>query len=187
MEVQAALAAGGQIAVMGDQNQSGADICIEMKQLVNNLLAGLVIQVTGRLIREQDFGLAGEGTGDGDALLLTAGQLGRVMIQACAKAYLLQPVACLNIGILAPLNLQGQAHIVQCIQLGQQVERLENKADLLQPQLGASSVIQRIQRLAVKQNPPFRGGVQSRQQTQQGRFTGTRAADDGEAFTTMNL
>ena len=58
---------------MRHQYQGGLLLKVKIKQEVSNTLAGGGIKVTGRLVGKQDDGLAGEGAGDGDALLLAAG------------------------------------------------------------------------------------------------------------------
>jgi hypothetical protein len=50
---------------------------VEFFQQIHHRFAVTGIQVSGWFIRQQDGGLAGESSGDGNALLLTAGKLTR--------------------------------------------------------------------------------------------------------------
>ena len=58
---------------MCHQYQGGLLLKVKIKQEISNTLAGGGIQVACGLVGKQDDGLAGEGAGDGDALLLAAG------------------------------------------------------------------------------------------------------------------
>ena len=53
---------------------------------VEDLGSGLRVDVAGRLVGEHDLGPAGERARDGDALLLTARQLRRPMLEPRAQA-----------------------------------------------------------------------------------------------------
>ena len=53
---------------------------------VEDLGAGAGVEVAGRLVGEHDVGPGVEGAGDGDALLLAAGQLARAVAQAVGEA-----------------------------------------------------------------------------------------------------
>ena len=55
-------------------------------QLAAQLLAQLVVEVGERLVEHQEPRLAGQGPGDGDALLLAAGQLGGTPLQERRRA-----------------------------------------------------------------------------------------------------
>ena len=73
--------------VMGDVDEGGAGLQVQALQFVAHLQAELGIQVAQRLIHEQHQGFGGQGTGDGHALLLTAGQLRRIPIHEHANLH----------------------------------------------------------------------------------------------------
>ena len=50
-----------------------------------------MVEIAGRLIRQHQFGLIGQGPCDGDALLLSAGELPGIMRQAVARALANKP------------------------------------------------------------------------------------------------
>lgn len=79
--MQAQLATGRQLLVMGDDKQAGAVFAVEAEQQFYDALAGVAIQVAGRLIGQQQAGLPHECARDGHPLLFPAGELGRVMVQ----------------------------------------------------------------------------------------------------------
>ena len=55
-------------------------------QEAQHLGAGARVEVAGRLVGEDDLGSAGERPGDGDPLLLAAGELARPVVQPVAQA-----------------------------------------------------------------------------------------------------
>ncbi len=73
---------------MGDQHQGGAAAGVEFEQQVADVLAGGLVQRPGGFIGEQDARAGDEGTGQGHALLLAAGQLSRVVAGAVREAHL---------------------------------------------------------------------------------------------------
>ena len=50
----------------------------------------LAVEIAGRLVGEQHFGLGDDRAGDGDALLLAAGKLGRRMVPPVGEADLVE-------------------------------------------------------------------------------------------------
>ena len=56
-------------------DDDGVAVAKDAVELAAQFLAQLVVEVGERLVEEQDPCLPGEGAGDGDALLLAAGQL----------------------------------------------------------------------------------------------------------------
>src|ERR1035441_7436832 len=55
-----------------------------------SLDAGAGVQIAGRFVREHQFRVVDQGAGDGDALLLAAGQLAGMVAQAVPDAHLLE-------------------------------------------------------------------------------------------------
>src|ERR1700761_4716916 len=74
-----AVAALGQRRVMGDEQQRRAALGMQREEQIDHLLAGLAIEIAGRLVGQKERGLRRESTRDGDALLLAARELRRVM------------------------------------------------------------------------------------------------------------
>ena len=72
-EVDRALGAGSVLLGVG-YHHDGGSLGIQFLQQVHDLLAVLGVEVTGRLIGEDQLRTGHYGAGDGDALLLTAGE-----------------------------------------------------------------------------------------------------------------
>ena len=62
----------GYLAVVGDQNQRQAVFTIQPQQQVAHPLAGFLVEISGGLVRKQDFRLVGDGTRNGQPLLLSS-------------------------------------------------------------------------------------------------------------------
>src|SRR6185437_6531107 len=72
-----ALGAAGDGAVVRDHDHRQAVVLPELLQQGDNLVAGVLVEVAGRLVGEQHSRLLDQRAGDRHALLLTAGQLRR--------------------------------------------------------------------------------------------------------------
>ena len=66
---------GNNAEVVGDQHNGGVDLILQAAQQVQNLCLDGNIQRGGRLVRDDDLGVAGQRHGDHNALTHTAGQL----------------------------------------------------------------------------------------------------------------
>ena len=72
---------------MGDEEQGQSVVGDEVAQQVEYLGTDGDVQGADRLVGEQDVGFHGQGTGDGDALALPAGELVREPVDGvCADA-----------------------------------------------------------------------------------------------------
>lgn len=61
--------------VVGGDKEGSAEI-VDFFQKVDDFFGGEVVKIGGRLVGDEDFGLAGDGAGDGDALFLATRKLG---------------------------------------------------------------------------------------------------------------
>ena len=81
------LAAGrrGDLGVVGDEDDRAAR-AVELAEELEHLAARGLVEVAGRLVGEDQGRVGDQRAGDGDALLLAAGQLGRLVVDAVAEA-----------------------------------------------------------------------------------------------------
>ena len=115
---------------MGDEHQRRLAAALQAEQQVDDLLAGLAVEVAGRLVGQHDLRAGAQRPGDGDALLLAAGELGREMIGAMRQPHLGQQRAGRLEGVGLAGELQRQRHVLQRRHGRHQVERLEHDADV---------------------------------------------------------
>ena len=71
--------------VVGDQQDAGVQLVLQLAQQVKDLGLHRDIQGGGRLVGDDDLRVAGDRHGDHDALALAAGELVRVLLDALAR------------------------------------------------------------------------------------------------------
>ena len=104
---------------MGDQDQGGVAITIDVEQQLGNVLAGVAIEIAGGFVGKQDDRVAGKCPGNGNSLLLASGHLARVVIQSVTQAEPGQvPGQLVRGGDPGRGNFQGQQHVFQGRQAG---------------------------------------------------------------------
>ena len=85
-EAQHAVGHAGDRRVVGDDDGGRAELRLTRAMHFEHHLAGDVVERAGRLVAQQHVGPLGDGAGDGDALLLAAGQLRREVVEAVGRA-----------------------------------------------------------------------------------------------------
>jgi hypothetical protein len=173
--------AGGDVEVVGHQHDGDALLAVEPLEQRHHLLAGAGVEVAGGLVGEQHLRLAHQGAGDGDPLLLTAGQLVRPVVEAVAHAHPLQG------RLRAPPSLppartpvhQGHPDVVEGAGAGQQLEGLEDEADGAVAQLGQLVLAHRGDVAAAHPQHAGRRPVEPAEQVHQRRLAGAGRPDDG--------
>ncbi|OLB60596.1 MAG: hypothetical protein AUI11_13210 [Acidobacteria bacterium 13_2_20CM_2_66_4] len=105
---------------------------MKLLQQIHDGLTAARVEVPGWLVREQDERLAGDGSSDGDALLLTARQLTRKMLRAMrhADAFERRLDALLPLGGFHASIGERQLDVLEHGEIANQVEALKDKADL---------------------------------------------------------
>ena len=182
-----AFAARGQGRIVGDQHQGGVVVAIQRKQQVADVMAGALVEVAGGFVGKQHARAMHECAGDRHALLLAAGQLGRVVSAARGQADRFQRVARALAGGTAAFQFQRQHHVFLGGQRGQQVERLEHETDQPPAQIGAGLFVQLLQRMAIQRDAAGIRRVQPGQQAEQGGLARAGGADDGETLARADL
>ncbi|MNN08419.1 hypothetical protein D3C81_1212720 [compost metagenome] len=156
---------------MGDQHQGGAAFLVQFEQQIADALTGVAVEVAGRLVGEQYCRFGGKGSGNGDPLLFTPGQLAWRMTQALAQAHPLKQVAGMLAGIAAAVQLQRQHDVFQGIEAVEQLERLEHETDMLSAYPGALVFVQGAEVMPGQGHRACTGQVETGEQAQQGRLT----------------
>ena len=101
-----------------------------MLQDVDDALRGFGVKVAGRFVRKDDVRIVDEGACDGDALLFTAGQFARTVVQACRQPECFKPFLGVFIDLIAvdaPLE-SGQGGVLQRGEFGEEHVGLEDEA-----------------------------------------------------------
>ncbi len=122
----------GFFLVVGDEDEGYADAVLEALELDLHRPAELGIQGGEGFVEEEDFRSADQGAGEGDALLLAAGELGRF---ACFKTREGDEVdgfgdAAGAFGFGDLLHLKAEGDVVGDIQVGKEGIALEDLVDV---------------------------------------------------------
>ncbi len=123
-------------------HDDGRATAMDVLDQLHHSASHLRVQIAGRFVSEQQPRLSDQSTRDGDALLLAARQLRRIVWGPRGQPYPFEH------GIDAPATLGGrhasitQRHVdvVVDVEIGNEIEGLEDEPELLVPQLGALSV-----------------------------------------------
>ena len=136
-----AMRAARQLRIVRDHDDGGAHL-VDALQQVHDLARHQRIEVARGFVGEHQLGVAGNRARDRHTLLLAAGQLRRHMIHARGQADDLQRVgdALVTFGIFHAAVAQRHIDVVVDIEVGHQIEALEDEADLLIAQRGTRIV-----------------------------------------------
>ena len=163
---------------MGDEHQCRARTGIELKQQINNALAGAGIKVPGGFIGEQYRRLSRKSPGNGNSLLLTSRQRGGIMPQPVLQPDLRQKTLGNTACLINACQFEREHYVLLCGQRGEQLEVLKNEAHFLSTQPGTCVLIQRAEVHSVEPHLPGGSYVHAREQSQQCRLTGTGSTDN---------
>jgi hypothetical protein len=118
-----------QLHIVRDEHQSRACCAVEREEQFYELFARFLIEIACRLVREKNAGLMNEGACKSDPLLLSARELDRIMMEAIAKANLIQEFFGCQAGAFFAAKFHRDHHVFQRGQGGNQLKRLKDKAD----------------------------------------------------------
>jgi hypothetical protein len=176
---QAAVATIGQARIVGHQHQCRACVAAQIQQQIDHLLARILVQVAGRLIGEQDFRPGREGAGDSRSLLLTAGELPRIVARAPRETDTPEGLEADASGICHTVQLQGQKHVFQCGQGGQELEVLEHEPYAALAQGRTAVFVESAQALPTQPDLTAARSIQAREKTEQGRLARSGRTQNG--------
>ena len=158
-------------------------------------LAVAGVEVAGRLVRQQDLGPAGQRAGDGRALHLAPGELGRQMGETVPEPdpvqqllpFLLQPAPFSPVRPEAVADQLRHEHVFKRRQLGQQVIELEDEPERAVAQLVALAFGQVVDPLAVEQHLARFGRVEQAQQVQERALARAAGPHDRDHLAALDL
>src|SRR5690242_4299124 len=163
-----AMGAGGDVTLMGHQDDCVAGLMKAIKQ-IHDFFAGGGIEVSGRLICEDNGGIIDQGAGDCDPLPLAPGKLIGAMVHAVAQFHHAKHLVSALEPFFgrSPVVDERQFDIVECRGARQQVEGLEDKPDFLITNIGKFVVRQFADQPSVQPVLAVGGGVKAADQVHQ--------------------
>src|SRR5579859_2170339 len=130
-----------------------------------------------------------QSAGQSDPLLLSARHFRRTMVEASGNTQhacdLLEEIA-ISMAILAG-DLAGNFDVAACRERRQQIEFLEDKADLALAHVRALRVRHAGKVVAIDQDPPGVSLCKTAQDVKQRRFAAARRTDDAYKFSALHL
>src|SRR2546426_12819629 len=118
--------------VVRDHDDRLVKLAIELCKQEQDFFRRFGVQVAGRFIRHQNRRVGDNGTRDGDALLLPARKLPRIMVHAVCQTDRLKSGCDVSLafGFAQMRQEQGQFDIFKCGQDGKQIVKLKHEANV---------------------------------------------------------
>ena len=161
----------------------------EQRAMLSAITRGDTVVTTGGLVGKEDGGTAGQRPGHGHALLLSAGELRRVVLHAVGHPHPLERV----LHAILPLAGghvsvgEGELDVLEHVEIADEVEGLEDEADLAVAYARALGRIDGRNRFAVEPVAPAAGGVEETEDRQQGRLAAARGTRDRDVLAVADL
>ena len=171
------------LLVVGDEDEGDADLLLNVLELLLHLLAQLQVERAERLVEQQHARLVDERAGDGDALLLTAGELGHVAVGVVLKAYQTQHTHDLLGDNVLRLLLDGQAEgdVVVDVHVREERVFLEHGVDLALVGRDVHDI------LAVEEDLALGGLQEAAEDAQQRRLAAAGGTEQGDELIFVNV
>ena len=162
---------------------------VQLGEELHHFRAVLRVQVTGRLVGKDNLRSGDYRAGYGDALLLTTGELLRIMLGAVADVHPLQDGSnhFLALGWLHTEVGEREFDILEDVQFVYQVEALEDEADIALANLRALLFFEVANFFVAQVIVALGGVVEQAQNIQERGFTATRGAHDGDELAILNF
>ena len=174
------IAVGGGFGVVSNHDDGLTELLIELAKHAEDVFRGRGIEVTGGLVGKKDLGLGDDGAGDGHALLLAAGELRRLVLQAFLQAeetdYHVETVRVKAV----PVDVLGESDIVAGVEGGEEIVFLEDKTDFVAAQEGSRRVAHGGEIVAVEQDAASGGLSEAADDVEHGGLAATRRPHDGD-------
>ena len=147
---------------MGDQEEGCARAGLVFEQAIDHQATGRRVEVTRRLVGQQQLWPGDEGAGDRHALLLAAGQLPGIMSQALVEADCRGPVDRNLERIAAAGELERKSDVFERRHRRDQVEGLEHDPDAIAAEAGQRIFVERAEVVSVDLHSSARSGAPAR-------------------------
>jgi hypothetical protein len=125
-----------------DHDQRLAVVLDRLAEQRKDLAACPRVEVAGRLVREDDRRVGDQCPGDGDALLLTTGELGGPVLPPVGEADTAHQLVHPPLVRLLARDREREGDVFLRVQHRHEVEELEDEADVAAAQLGQLGVVQ---------------------------------------------
>ncbi len=164
---------------MGDHDDGGAEAVDGVPEQAEDLGGGARVERAGGLVREDHVRAGDQGAGDGDALLLAAGELAGPAAPLVAESHLREHLGgAPSVGAL-PREAHREDYVLLDGQRREQVERLEHEAEAAAAQLGQSVLVHAGDLGAAEPYGTLGRAVEPGRALEEGRLARARGAHHG--------
>jgi len=195
-----AAGAGGEGLVVGDHDDGLAGVGEELEDFGDFFAVGAV-EISGWFIGEDDGGLVGEGAGDGDALLLAAGEAVGFAFEFLAQAELFEEEssAIEGGGLAEAAEFEhGEGDVFLGGEFLEEVVELEDEADFFVAEAGEVGVVELHGVFAADEDAAggnetvaigvgLGGAIEAAEEIEEGAFAGAAGADDGNVLAVVDF
>ena len=189
-EDDVAFGVAGDVEFVGDHEDGDAGV-VEFLEDAHDFDAGLAVEVAGGFVGEEEGGVVDEGAGDGDALLLAAGELVGVVVGAGCEADGLEGLEGAGAagfgGVAVALVEEGEFDVFEGGGAGEEVEALEDESDFLVADVGEFVAVELGDVCAVEEVVAGGGAVEAADHVHEGGFAGAAGAHEGDEFAGLDV
>ena len=171
---------------MGDDHERLLKLAVHFLQHSKHHPGVFRIQVSRRLVRQNDFRVTDQCPGNSDSLLLPPGERRRFLLQLVLDLQrldnLIKPMRVESI----PLDMLCDGNVPTGRERGKQVESLKNKSDLVATEASAITVAHFGKVVSVHTYASARGGRHASQDMKKRGFATPGGTHDGHEFSVPN-
>jgi hypothetical protein len=178
---EGAVAGAGEVVIVGDDDEGHLVVGGEADEHVHDGGGVLGVEVAGGFVGEEDVGLVGDGTGDGDALLLAAGEFGGEVLGAVGEADAVEGGECGGGGVFSG-DGTGDADVFEGGEFGEEVEVLEDVSDVAVAEGGLLFAVECVDVGIGDEDAALLGAFEAGEGVEEGGFTGTAGAAEEDAL-----
>jgi hypothetical protein len=172
----------GLLLVVGDKDGGEVDVFLEIEEPAAEFLADFGVEGAKRFVEEEDFGLGGEGAGEGDALALAAGELvGEAVAEAGEADHFEEFVDAVGDFLFGravfAADFEAEGDVFKDVEVTEEGVVLEDEADAALAGRGVGDV------LAVEVDAAAAVGIgvfEAGHDAQEGGFAATGGAEEGD-------
>ena len=183
MHMQHPVAPRRQRRVVRDQHQRRAVLAMAAEQKLDDFRSGRFVEIAGRLVGDDDGGIGRKRAGERDALLLAAGQFGRVMAEAMFQPDCGQLALGARKSIACAGKFERHGDVLQCRHGRNEMEGLEDDADVTSPEAGEFILTERLQVFSGNDDRPAGRPLKPGHDHEQRRFARARRSEQADRLT----
>jgi hypothetical protein len=175
--------------IMGDDQDGGLQILMQMANEVQDLGSSVAVEVTRGLIGKNDGRGTCQCTSDCHPLPLTSREFIRKVSDAMGELHRVQQLGCTLVDFRArkPLQVKRKGYIFQTGEGRQKIKELENKSNLLAAQASKVVIREPSHAFPIDADLAGCGPIQPTDQIEHRRFPGPGRPNDGNHFTALDL